>query len=69
MSQLDLAIQADLSARHPSFVESGRPRPAPTMILRLSKQLEVPLRERNALLLAGATRRPCSVPKRGIGGG
>src|SRR5215475_9138999 len=53
LSQLDLAIQADISARHLSFVETGRSRPTPTMILRLTEQLEVPLRERNMLLLAG----------------
>ena len=53
ISQLDLAIQADVSARHLSFVETGRSRPTPAMILRLTEQLEVPLRERNTLLLAG----------------
>jgi transcriptional regulator with XRE-family HTH domain len=53
ISQLDLSIQADISARHLSFVETGRSRPTPGMILRLSEQLDVPLRERNALLLAG----------------
>src|ERR1700729_1816935 len=53
LSQLDLAIEADISARHLSFVETGRSRPTPTMILRLTEQLEVPLRERNTLLLAG----------------
>lgn len=53
LSQLDLAIQADISARHLSFVETGRSRPTPAMILRLTEQLDVPLRERNALLLAG----------------
>jgi transcriptional regulator with XRE-family HTH domain len=53
LSQLDLAIQADISARHLSFVETGRSRPTPAMILRLTEQLEVPLRERNVLLLAG----------------
>jgi transcriptional regulator with XRE-family HTH domain len=53
LSQLDLASQADISARHLSFVETGRSRPTPTMIIRLTEQLEVPLRERNALLLAG----------------
>jgi len=52
LSQLDLAIQADISARHLSFVETGRSRPTPTMILRLTEQLAVPLRERNVLLLA-----------------
>src|SRR5260370_15653870 len=53
LSQLDLAIQADISARHLSFVETGRSRPSPDMIVRLSEQLDVPLRERNAMLLAG----------------
>lgn len=53
LSQLELAIQADISTRHLSFVETGRSRPTPEMILRLSDQLEVPLRERNELLLAG----------------
>jgi transcriptional regulator with XRE-family HTH domain len=53
LSQLDLSIQADISSRHLSFVETGRSRPTPEMILRLSDQLDVPLRERNQLLLAG----------------
>ena len=53
LSQLDLSIQADISTRHLSFVETGRSRPTPEMILRLTEQLDVPLRERNALLLAG----------------
>ena len=53
LSQLDLAIQADISTRHLSFVETGRSRPTPEMILRLTEQMEVPLRERNVLLLAG----------------
>lgn len=53
LSQLDLSIQAEISTRHLSFVETGRSRPTPEMIIRLSEQLDVPLRERNALLLAG----------------
>jgi transcriptional regulator with XRE-family HTH domain len=53
LSQLDLSIQADISARHLSFVETGRSQPTPTMIMRLTEQLDVPLRERNTLLLAG----------------
>jgi transcriptional regulator with XRE-family HTH domain len=53
LSQLDLSIQADISTRHLSFVETGRSRPTSEMILRLSEQLDVPLRERNDLLLAG----------------
>src|SRR6478735_169965 len=52
ISQLDLSIQAEISARHLSFVETGRSRPTPDMILRLTEQLDVPLRERNQLLLA-----------------
>lgn len=53
LSQLDLSIQAEISTRHLSFVETGRSRPTPEMIIHLSEQLDVPLRERNALLLAG----------------
>ncbi len=53
LSQLDLSLQADISTRHLSFVETGRSRPTPDMIIRLTEQLEVPLRERNQLLLAG----------------
>lgn len=53
LSQLDLSIRAEISTRHLSFVETGRSRPTPEMILRLSDHLEVPLRERNQLLLAG----------------
>lgn len=53
LSQLDLAIAADVSSRHLSFVETGRARPTREMILRLAEHLEVPLRDRNVLLLAG----------------
>lgn len=53
LSQLDLSIQAEISTRHLSFVETGRSKPTPEMILRLTEQLEIPLRERNSLLLAG----------------
>jgi transcriptional regulator with XRE-family HTH domain len=52
LSQLDLALEAGISARHLSFVETGRSRPSAQMVLHLAEQLEVPLRERNALLLA-----------------
>src|SRR4051812_3859078 len=52
LSQLDLAIAADVSARHVSLVETGRSNPSPDMILRLADQLHVPLRDRNRLLLA-----------------
>jgi transcriptional regulator with XRE-family HTH domain len=53
LSQLELSIQAEISTRHLSFVETGRSRPTPEMILKLTEQLAVPLRERNQLLLAG----------------
>jgi transcriptional regulator with XRE-family HTH domain len=52
LSQLDLALEAGISTRHLSFVETGRSRPSPEMVLHLAEQLEVPLRERNQLLLA-----------------
>ncbi|NUW35800.1 helix-turn-helix transcriptional regulator [Nonomuraea sp. SMC257] len=52
LSQLDLAIAADVSARHVSLVETGKSNPSADMILRLAAQLDVPLRERNRLLLA-----------------
>jgi len=53
MSQLDLACDADISTRHLSFVETGRAAPSREMLLRLVERLDVPLRERNSLLLAG----------------
>ncbi len=53
MSQLELAIQAGVSARHLSFLETGRSRPTREMILRLATELAVPLRSQNELLLAG----------------
>lgn len=52
ISQLELALRADSSSRHISFIETGRSRPSEDMILRLAEHLEVPVRERNALLLA-----------------
>ncbi len=53
LSQLELSLQAEISTRHLSFVETGRARPTPQMIVRLTEHLDVPLRERNQLLLAG----------------
>lgn len=53
LSQMELALQTDISARHLSFVETGRSKPSREMIMRLCEQLELPLRERNQLLLAG----------------
>jgi transcriptional regulator with XRE-family HTH domain len=52
LSQLDLACEADISTKHLSFVESGRAKPSRDMVLRLAERLEVPLRERNILLVA-----------------
>src|SRR5919206_2526348 len=52
MSQLDLACGADISTRHLSFVETGRAQPSRDMVLHLAERLEVPLRERNVLLLS-----------------
>src|SRR5690349_20498896 len=52
LSQLELALDAAVSSRHVSFLETGRARPSREMLLRLAEHLEVPLRERNALLLA-----------------
>jgi transcriptional regulator with XRE-family HTH domain len=52
LSQLDLALDAGVSARHLSFVETGRSKPSSEMLLHLAEQLQVPLRDRNQLLLA-----------------
>jgi transcriptional regulator with XRE-family HTH domain len=51
-SQLSLALQAEVSARHISWLETGKAQPSRAMVLRLAEQLDVPLRERNHLLLA-----------------
>ena len=52
LSQLDLAGDAEISARHLSFVETGRAAPSRDMVLKLAERLNVPLRERNVLLVA-----------------
>jgi transcriptional regulator with XRE-family HTH domain len=52
LSQLDLACEAEISTRHLSFLETGRSLPSREMVLRLAERLDVPLRERNALLVA-----------------
>ncbi len=52
MSQLELALEAEVSQRHLSFVESGRSAPSREMILHLAERLSIPLRERNILLVA-----------------
>jgi transcriptional regulator with XRE-family HTH domain len=64
LSQLDLAIAANVSSRHLSFVETGRSRPTSEMILHLAEHLDVPLRDRNALLLAGGYAP--AYPERGL---
>src|SRR6185436_16411779 len=52
LSQLALAAEAEISSRHLCFIETGRARPSREMVLLLASVLDVPLRERNALLLA-----------------
>src|ERR1700744_491132 len=52
LSQLDLAGDAEISARHLSFVETGRAAPSRDMVMKLAERLNVPLRERNVLLVA-----------------
>jgi transcriptional regulator with XRE-family HTH domain len=51
-SQMDLALDVGVSTRHLSFVETGKSKPSPELVLALAENLEVPLRERNAMLLA-----------------
>ena len=53
ISQLDLALEAEVSTKHVSFVETGRAQPSREMILRFAEHLQVPLRDRNVLLTAG----------------
>ncbi len=52
LSQFELALEAGVSSRHLSFVENGRSRPSARMVLQLAERLDVPLRDRNRLLLA-----------------
>jgi transcriptional regulator with XRE-family HTH domain len=68
LSQLELALEAGISSRHLSFVETGRSRPSAEMVLLLAERLDVPLRERNDLLLAAGyapayARRELDVPE------
>ncbi|WP_029032832.1 helix-turn-helix transcriptional regulator [Salinarimonas rosea] len=68
LSQLDLALDAEISQKHLSFCESGRARPSRDMVVRLAERLEIPLRERNALLLAAGyaplyPERPLDAPE------
>ncbi|MGD0475973.1 MAG: helix-turn-helix transcriptional regulator [Candidatus Velthaea sp.] len=64
-SQLDLALAADVSTRHLSYLENGRAQPSREMLLNLADELEIPLRERNVLLHRctrprGSARRDCT---------
>jgi transcriptional regulator with XRE-family HTH domain len=52
MSQLDFAVEAEISSKHLSFLETGRSQPSREMLLHLAELLDVPLRERNSLLIA-----------------
>jgi transcriptional regulator with XRE-family HTH domain len=68
LSQLELALEAEISPRHLSFLETGRSRPSRDTLLRLARQLQVPLREQNALLLAAGyapafLERPLAAPE------
>ncbi|HYD68596.1 helix-turn-helix transcriptional regulator [Azospirillum sp.] len=70
LSQLDLACEANISTRHLSFLETGRSRPSREMILHLAERLELPLRERNMMLVAAGfapvfPERPLSDPALG----
>jgi transcriptional regulator with XRE-family HTH domain len=68
LSQLELALNAEVSARHVSFLETGRSRPSREMVIRLAEELEIPLRERNSLMLAAGyapvyAERPLEAPE------
>src|ERR1700730_18175414 len=70
LSQLELSLNAAVSSRHLSFVETGRARLSREMLLPLAEHLEVPLRERNGLLLAAGyaplyRERPLETPEMG----
>jgi transcriptional regulator with XRE-family HTH domain len=65
MSQLDLALEASISSKHLSFVETGRARPSRDMILHLSERLDIPLREQNILLVSAGYA--AAFPERPLG--
>jgi transcriptional regulator with XRE-family HTH domain len=67
LSQLDLALSADVSSRHVSFLETGRAKPSREMVLRLGTTLDVPLREQNEMLRAANFAPEFSEPKLGEG--
>src|SRR6185436_16169826 len=68
LSQLDLALEAEISTKHLSFLETGRSQPSREMVLHLAERLDVPLRERNILLVSAGyapvfPQRPLSDPE------
>jgi transcriptional regulator with XRE-family HTH domain len=63
-SQLELSCEAGVSSRHLSFLETGRAHPSRAMVLRLAEHLDVPLRERNQLLVAAGFAP--AYPERGL---
>lgn len=63
VSQPELALRADSSARHISFVETGRSRPSEEMVLRLAEHLDVPVRERNSSSWRPVTPRTIRKPR------
>jgi transcriptional regulator with XRE-family HTH domain len=68
LSQLELALEAEISTRHLSFVETGRAAPSRDMILTLSEALKIPLRDQNVILMAGGfapmfPERPLDAPE------
>jgi transcriptional regulator with XRE-family HTH domain len=58
LSQLELALDASLSTKHLSFVETGRSRPSRQLLVHLAQRLDLPMAERNRLLLAGGFAPP-----------
>ena len=60
LTQMELALEANLSNKHLSFVETGRSHPSRQLLVHLAQHLDLPIAERNRLLLAGASRRPTS---------
>lgn len=64
LSQLDLALDAEISTKHLSFLETGRSRPSREMVIRLAERLDVPLRERNVILVAAGFAP--AYPQRGL---
>jgi transcriptional regulator with XRE-family HTH domain len=57
LTQMELALEANLSTKHLSFVETGRSRPSRQLLVHLAQHLDVPIAERNRLLLAGGCAR------------